>query len=164
MARSYGKLWTSIWGTDFVDLDRNLQHAYMTLCAQPRLSMVGLLDYMPNRLARCSKDWTVDDVESDMKGLEAENYIVLDRDTNELLIRSFIRSDQILMSPNLVKGAMSEYAEVMSQKLQDTIDDELRRAFADGPDMVGWKTLKEVNPVLFRNVTTKGSRKGSETV
>jgi hypothetical protein len=158
MARSYGKLWTSIWSdVDFTTLNRDLQHAYMVLVAQPRLSMVGLLDYMPNRLARCSANWTVDDVETDMKGLEEHNFIVIDRDTNELLIRSFIRSDKILMSPNLVKGAMSEYAEVMSETLRKTIDSELRRAFQEDSGMIGWKVLKEANPILFRNITANGS-------
>lgn len=158
MARGFAKIYVSIWSDeDFKALPADLQHAYFVLMSQPRLSMCGLLDYMPNRLSKCCYEWTVDTVETLVKGLEKERYVVVDRDTNELLVRSFIRNDEVMRVPNLAKAAASAYGEVMSAELRDAIDDELRKAFKEAPDMAGWKALKESNPVLFRNVTPKDS-------
>lgn len=159
MARNYAKIHTTIWSDeDFKALDPSLQHAYFVLVSQPRLSMCGLLDYFPQRLAMCSDGWTVDDVESLLKGLEAASYIVIDRDTHELLVRSFIRNDGVLLSPNLATSATREYAEVMSQKLRDAIERELVKAYREDSSLKSWGSVRNANPVLMKRVQEKGSK------
>jgi hypothetical protein len=159
MARNYAKIHTTIWSDeDFKSLDPSLQHAFFVLVSQPRLSMCGLLDYVPQRLARCSSGWTVDDVESLMKGLEEARYVIVDRDTQELLVRTFIRNDGVLGSPNLAIAATREYAEVMSQKLRDAIESELVKAYREDSNQRGWGAVSNTNPVLMKRVVERGSR------
>lgn len=159
MARNYAKIQTTIWSDeDFKSLDPTLQHTYFVLVSQPRLSMCGLLDYFPQRLAMCSDGWTVDDVETRIKGLEARRYVVVDRDTQELLVRSFIRNDGVLLSPNLATSAIREYAEVMSQKLRDAIESELVKAYREDSSLKSWGSIHNANSILMQRVQQKGSK------
>lgn len=159
MARNYAKIHTTIWSDeDFKSLDPTLQHMYFVLVSQPRLSMCGLLDYFPSRLAMCAGSWTTDDVETLLKGLETKSYVVVDRDTHELLVRSFIRNDGVLLSPNLATSAIREYAEVMSQKLRDAIEGELVTAYKNDPTLKAWGSVHNANSVLMKRVQTKGSK------
>ena len=159
MARNYAKIRTTIWSDeDFKSLDPTLQHMYFVLVSQPRLSMCGLLDYFPQRLAMCSDGWTVDDIERLLKGLESTRYIVIDRDTQELLVRTFIRNDDVLLSPNLAISAIREYAEVMSQKLRDAIERELVTAYREDSSLRAWGSVHNANPILMQRVQEKGSK------
>ena len=159
MARRYAQIQVSIWSDeDFKALTAAEQHMYFVLLSQARINLCGVLDYMPSRLAMCVYEWTTDDVERLLKGLTDKRYIVVDYDSGELLLRSFIRNDGLLKSPNVTKGAAAEFGEIMSDKLRTVITKELKRAFEEDPTLAGWKGLKETNPVLFKNVTEKGSR------
>lgn len=154
MARKYAQLHVAIW-TDFdfkalLDVE---QHMYFVLLSQPRMNLCGVLDFIPSRIALCVDHWTTDDVERLVKGLEAKRYVVVDYDSHELLLRSFLRNDGLLRSHTITKGAASDYAEVMSDKLRKVLDDEIARAFREDPEMAGWKGLKEANPILFGRVT-----------
>lgn len=154
MARKYAQIHVAIWtDEDFKSLSPAEQHMYFVLLSQPRLNLCGVMDYIPSRLAMCVYEWTEDDVVGLIKSLEAKRYVVVDHDSKELLLRSFIRRDGLLKSKTITIGAASDYAEVMSQKLRDAIDKELRRAFRDDSTLAGWPGLKEANPVLFDRIT-----------
>ena len=159
MARNYAKIHTSIWSDeDFKKLDRELQHMYLVLVSQPRLGLSGLLDYFPQRLAGVSYSMTTDDVEHAIKGLEDERYIVLDRDTSELLVRSFMRRDEVFKMPNIAVAAVREYAEVMSQKVRDAMETELVRCRQMWPNVDLWRRIGEDNPALVKRVTERAER------
>jgi hypothetical protein len=159
MARKFAQIQVAIWtDEDFKSLPAAEQHMYFVLLSQPRLSLCGVIDYIPSRLAMCVYEWTTDDVERLVKQLEDKRYIVVDHDSRELLLRSFIRRDGLLKAKTITIGAASDYAEVMSDKLRQAIDHELARAFRDDPSMAGWEGLKGANPVLFERVT-KGATK-----
>lgn len=158
MARKFAQIQVSIWtDEDFKSLPAVEQHMYFVLLSQPRMNLVGMIDYIPSRLAICVDEWTADDVERLIKGLEQRRYVIVDRDTHELILRSFVRRDGLLRSNTITKGAAADYAEVMSDKLRTAIDDELIRAFREDSTMQGWAGLKEANPILFERVTG-GSR------
>lgn len=154
MARKFAQIQVGIWSDeDFKALPGEQQHMFFVAMSQPRLNLCGVFDYIPSRLARCVSDWTTDDVERLTKELVDARYFVLDYDTHELLIRTFIRNDGLLRVPTVTKGMASDYAEVMSQRLRDAVEVELKRAFKEDSTLAGWKGLKDANPVLFRNVT-----------
>lgn len=154
MARKYAQIHVAIWTDyDFKALPAIEQHMYFVLLSQARMNLCGVLDYLPSRLAMCVDEWTTDDVERLIKGLEEHRYVVVDRDSHELLLRSFVRNDSLLMNKNVTKGMAAEYGEIMSDKLRAAIDLELRRAFREDSTLAGWPGLKEANPVLFDNVT-----------
>lgn len=153
MGRRFGQFKMAAWGTDFGDLTRLQQHAYWTLLFQPKLTLVGTLDFIPGRIMKAATDWTGDELEQVVKELESLRYVVVDRDTQELLIRSFVRHDPVLTTPNVAQGMSSDFGEVMSTELQDVIVKELQRAYTEGPDLGGWKGVAKGNPVLYRRVT-----------
>lgn len=159
MARNYAKIHTSIWSDEhFKSLDRDLQHMYLVLVSQPRLGLSGLLDYFPQRLAGVSYSMTIDDVEHDIKGLEDERYIVLDRNTSELLVRSFMRRDEVFKTPNVAVAAVREYADVMSEKVRDAMETELVRCRQMWPNEITWKRIADDNPALVKRVTERAAR------
>jgi hypothetical protein len=163
MARDHFRLQVSIWGDDdFKALQRDPQRMYMTLCSQANLSYCGVMDYIPRRLALLAKDETEDSVQAAVKHLEAERFVVVDLDTYELLIRSFVRWDGLLDSPNMTKAMLKARSAVISGHLRDVIDVELARAYSDDPKKSGWKGLRDAAPDLFQKVMEMGSRKGSE--
>lgn len=154
MARKFAQIHVAIWSDhDFKALSPAEQHMYFVLLSQPRMNLCGVLDYIPSRLAMCSDEWTIDDVEGLIKQLERRRYVVVDYDTREVLLRSFIRRDGLLKSKNITIGAATDYAEVMSEKLRKSIDKELARAYRDDPKLDGWEGLERANPVLFKRVT-----------
>ena len=139
MARDHSRIRLSIW-TDpaFLALDRDAQRMYLVLVSQPRLSYCGVLDYVPARLARLAPDEDEASVDHAVKLLEADRFVVVDRSTQELLIRSFVRHDGLLKTPNVTKAMVSARALVMSEQLRDVIDAELARAYQEDPTMAGW--------------------------
>lgn len=159
MARNYAKIHTSIWSDEhFKSLDRNIQHMYLVLVSQPRLGLSGLLDYFPQRLAGVSYSMTVDDVEHAIKGLEDERYVVLDRDTSELLVRSFMRRDEVFKTPNVAIAAVREFADVMSVKVRDAMEAELVRCRKLWPNEDLWRRIAEDNPTLAKRVIERAAR------
>lgn len=154
MARRFAQFHVNRW-TDpvYTALPPELQHMHMVLASQPRTNLCGVLDFIPTRLALCCDQWTVDDVERLVKDLETTGLVVVDYDSREILVRSMMRDDGILKVPNVAKGAAADFGEVMSRRLSEAIEQELKQLFTDDPTMAGWKGLKDVNPVLFERVT-----------
>lgn len=159
MARNYAKIHTTIWSDpDFKTLTPATQHAYFLLLSQPRLSMCGLLDYIPKRLAACAM-WNISDVEQQMDDLETQSYVAIDKETSELLVRSFMRNDGVLLSPNLTVAAIREYGEVVSDDLRKVLDRELIRAHREAPNLGSWLKVAEGNPVLWERIQKGSSRR-----
>jgi len=159
MARKYAQIQVSIWSDeDFKALDDIYQHMYFVLLSQPRMNLCGVLDFIPARLARVSDSLSADDVMHRVKWLDAKRYVVVDEDTSELLIRSFVRNDGMIRNPKVSVGMATDFAEVMSQKLRDAITTELIRCRRDDPAANGWTAIERANPVLYRNVIEGASK------
>lgn len=94
MARSYANILTAIWrDDDFRALTVDEQHAYLMLATQPDISAAGVLSLNLVRWASRTKDYTVERLRAAIDGLEAHRFVVVDYDTEELLVRSFVRWD-----------------------------------------------------------------------
>lgn len=124
MARTYGKLLAEIWrNEDWLKLSGNAQRLYMLLLSQPKTTLVGLLDYMPDRWAALCSDWNTFEVQHAAVELEDARFVLMDDATGELLIRSFIKHD---LSPNrlnvnVVKGVWSAWLAVSSAMLRSQL-------------------------------------------
>lgn len=159
MARKYAQIQVSIWSDeDFKSLDPLYQHMYFVLLSQPRMNLCGVIDFIPGRIARTSYSMKPDEVEQRVRWLDSKRFVVVDEDTSELLIRSFVRNDGMLRNPKVSVGMATDYAEVMSQKLRDAIKQELIRCCQEDPEAVGWKSIERANPVLHRNVIQGASK------
>jgi len=124
MARSYGRVLSTIWAdTDWTNLTRGAQHTYMLLLSQPKLTLVGLLDYLPSRWARLATDSDLASVEADILELETSRFVLVDRHTDELLIRTFVRHDlrTIQANANLIKGMWGAWATIQSDRLRRAV-------------------------------------------
>ena len=158
MAREHARIFVAVWGDrDFRALDRDEQRMYFTLVSQANLTYCGSLDYIPSRLASLAADEDEVSVEHSVKLLEAGRFVVMDRTTQEVLVRSFVRWDGLLDSPNMTKAMLKARAALISDDLRSVVDSELWRAFREDPKRKGWPGFKQAAPELFRQVSMKGS-------
>lgn len=126
MARTHGRILSTIWDDpDFLDLSGAAQRMYFLLISQKKLTLAGSLDFKPARW-RLSRDVTRADVEDALDDLEAHRFVVVDRETDELVIRTFVRHDSGYgRNSNLLKGVWSAWASIESPVLRKVVVDNL---------------------------------------
>jgi hypothetical protein len=95
MARSYANFTTAIWrDDDFRSLTMAEQHCFMMLNTQADISAAGVLTMAltrwASRVAGCSQA----DIRGAIAGLESKGFLVVDEQTEEVLVRSFVRWDK----------------------------------------------------------------------
>jgi hypothetical protein len=96
MARSHARIVTSIWADrHFKTLSSDAQRLYFLLLSQPDLNHAGALSLTVRRWAGLSADREEALVRSSLSELEALRYIVVDYDTEEVVIRTFVRNDGV---------------------------------------------------------------------
>lgn len=137
MARSYAELQTSIWSNaDFLALDPLAQRAYILALSQRDLTACGVLPYSPKRWARLAAGTTAAQMAKSFERLAASRFVIIDHDTDEVWIRSFIRHDRVLKSPNRAKSMARSFGGVHSERIRDAILAELparlREPFPEG--------------------------------
>ena len=138
MAREYARIMLSIWSDeDFLALDSGTQRAFLLLISQPELTTCGVQSYAPRRWAKKATDTTPRKIEHQIERLERPRLIILDRDTDELLIRSYVRYDKALRTANVAKSLVTTFNQVQSDALQKVIVAELCRLFDECGDN-GW--------------------------
>ena len=153
MARSHARLAAAIWSDpEWSSLTCAAQRAYMLLLSQPKLTLAGSLDLMPGRWAGLASDDTTDAVNRALKELEAAGFVAIDRDTDELVIRTFARHD---FTPNgynrnIAKGFWSAWGAIMSDHLRHVV-------VAHLPDFVWTKKHADVTiPPEAETLKTQG--------
>ena len=125
----YGKLYKSAWGdADFKALTEGEQALYQKLISQPDMSLAGVLTYAPARWAGQTSGLTIRDVEKRLGGLVDKRFIVHDVETQEVLIRSYIRNDLGWRSPRTMIGIANAVRRILSERLRAAISAELLRA------------------------------------
>lgn len=95
MARRYGQIVSAIWNGDseFRNLDAEPQRLYLVLVTQKDISSAGVLPLTIRRWASYAANTTPDDIWAALKQLVARRYIVCDYDTEEVLVRTFVKWD-----------------------------------------------------------------------
>ncbi|MEU8829405.1 hypothetical protein [Streptomyces sp900116325] len=128
MARGHGRILTSIWeDTDFLALDEPEQRLYLFFISQPNLNHAGLLDLTLRRWSRKARGLTVAELEKRIGTLEAARFVVVDDDTEELLIRSFVRNDGVWRMPKVMGAMVSGALEISSWRLRSALLAEMDR-------------------------------------
>jgi hypothetical protein len=90
----YAMVLCSIWeDDDFRALSEGAQRCYLLLVSQRRRSMVGVLPYTPRSWARGCENTDIDDIEREIAELECANFVRVDLDTDELLVRTVLKHD-----------------------------------------------------------------------
>lgn len=128
MARNFGRIFSSIWDDeDFQALSRTAQCQYVFLLSQSDLEHSGVIPLRERRWAKSCNELTSDRVTEDLKALEASRFIEVDEDTEELLVRSLIRRDEVWKQPNVFKSAAASVRAVKSPRIKAVLHDELKR-------------------------------------
>ena len=159
MARDRANIRTDIWNDDdFRELSGPAQLLYLQLLTSATLTYAGVADWRPKRIASLAAGRSAQDTEKAAAELVAGLYIVVDEDTEEVLIRSFLKHDGLLQKPNVTKAMVKAFNKVFSMTLKGVIVHELKRLSEGFPEWRGF-ALNEVQDLL-----TKGSVNPSELV
>ncbi len=128
MARAHGRVLSSIWeDEDFIALTQQQQRLYLFLISQPNLNHAGLLPLTLRRWARKACGLTAAELEEHLDALAKAQFIVMDDDTEELLIRSFVRNDGVWRMPKVMGAMVSGAMEIESKTLRRALLAEMDR-------------------------------------
>ena len=143
MGRSYAQILLTIWNDpDFRGSSADAQWLYFVMLTHPSLSSCGVVDWRESRLAALAQDMTVQRIRNAAHELGMRRLIAVDADTEEALVRSFVRHDGILKSPNQTKKLVREHGGIASPLLLELVSRETRRAVEEDPSLKG-KTIAE---------------------
>ncbi|PAU47395.1 hypothetical protein, partial [Streptomyces albireticuli] len=155
MARGHGRILASIWeDADFLSLGEREQRLYLFLISQPNLNHAGLLDLTLRRWARKAQGLTVTELEKRLAALEEARFIVVDDDTEELLIRSFVRNDGVWRMPKVMGAMVSGALEISSRRLQQALLAEVDRIPLDDLSDEPTRLRSGEGPSIRRQVST----------
>lgn len=137
MARSHAKILVSVWrDNDWKALSLPAQWLYWVLLSQPKLTLVGSLEVTPGRWAQYANGLTRRMVDDAFYELRENRVVLVDDDTDELLIRTFTTHDldPNRINVNLTKGLWGQWGSIESDILR-------REAVWGMPDAVWDKLL-----------------------
>lgn len=139
MARDHARVSLSVWADDdWRDLSPAAQHLYFVLLTQPSLSYAGVADWRPARLRALASPWRPDGFNRAAVELARQLYIVVDEDTEEVLIRSFVRHDGLMKQRNMAVSMVRAYEAIASKGIRGVFVHELARLRESDPELAGW--------------------------
>lgn len=141
-ARFLCRMWDDL---DWIALSPRGQWFFMLLYSQAALNRAGVTALTSKRWKRLASGPAVEQqIALAMKELEDANFIVVDQDTEELLVRSYMRNDGIAKQPNVLKSACRQAREVLSPRLRAALEAELRRLEPPAGESVAAKSAAVV--------------------
>lgn len=145
MARKFAQIKVTIWDDDdFLDLTMTEQWLYTHLATTDSMSYAGVQDWRPRRIVPKAVDLTLENIMIAAKVLEAKQYIIIDEDTEEVLVRSFMRNDGLLKQINMGAAVSKAYSSIGSRKIRGVVVHELNRLRVENPDWKSWDALADV--------------------
>lgn len=148
MARDRANIRLDMWADqDWRDLSEGAQHLYMLLMSHPTLSYAGVADWKPGRLAAMTCGKTSAEIVADAAQLRERFFIVVDADSEEVLVRSFIKHDGLMKQPKLVVSMTNAYAAVASRSIREVIAFEVQKLHDRHPELNAWG-VKQVQTLL----------------
>lgn len=162
MSRDHARVYLAIWDDpQWLALTSVQQIGYLALVSSRDLSYCGVAPLIPARYQDLSSDMTSRKFSAAIEGLESARFVVTDRSTAEVLVRSYVRHDGILKQPNVTKALVKALRLVHSDPLRAVVIDELARFYGERPGEKGWKGFADLDPEGFADIQAKASRKGS---
>ena len=135
MARDRANINTNIWtDQDWRNLPIAQQHLYLLLTSHPTLSYAGVVDWREARLAAMTADATPESIRDAAEALQAERFVFIDDETEEILVRSFLRHDGLLKQPKLSISMVNAYGAIASSRIREVVTLELQKLHAEFPE------------------------------
>ena len=129
----YGKIFKRAWGdADFKALTCQQQLLYLKLVSQTDISLAGVLTLATIRWARQTAGVTDKDIARTLAELEAARFIVCDRETQEVLVRSYVRNDLGWRSSKTMKAVKAAVGRILSPRLRGVVSAELLKVDTSG--------------------------------
>ncbi|WP_217697779.1 hypothetical protein, partial [Mycobacterium sp. D16Q16] len=140
MARDYARIRVSINGDDeFEALPADAQWLYTrVLLTHPDLSLAGVVDWRPKRLVGKAADMTLERLTRAAAALERDRFVLFDLDTEEALVRTYIRNDELLRNPKMAAAVVKAYGSAASKSLRAAIVTEVKRVRSESPAFSSW--------------------------
>jgi hypothetical protein len=128
MAQDFAPLFRSIWSdADFRALTVDAQHLYLMLLSHPDRNSAGVLSMTLRKWTRLAADLSPDRLDAGLAELDDAGFIVMDEETEEVLVRSFIRRAKVYAHIRMLANALREVSEVESERLRSALGQELVR-------------------------------------
>lgn len=127
-ARSYATIQCSIWeDADFLALSAEAKAAYFMLVTQPNIEACGALPLTLRRWAPLVAGGDPAQLVRWLNELSAARFVVLDKDTEEILVRTFAKYDGGYLHATRVKAVVRSAEAIMSPSLRGFVAAELDR-------------------------------------
>lgn len=150
--REYAQIHLRIWDDDdFRNLSVYAQRLYLLLLSHPTLSNAGVGDWRPARLAVLAGDSTKADIVWASRELQTSRFVYVDEETEEFLVRSFVRNDTVLRSRNMGTAVAKSIKMIASRNLKTLVIRELQRAKHEETIRKGLES-KELQGYLNREI------------
>lgn len=139
MARDHARVNIAIWAsTEFRELSPAAQHLYFVLVTSSTLNYAGVADWRPRRLSALAGGWAESDVTAAARELSEARVLIIDGDTEEALVRTWIKHDGLIDQPRMAVSVANAYAGVSSLTIRGVIVHELTKLKASKPELKGW--------------------------
>lgn len=146
MAGEHTRVNRDIWSSDeFLDLSGGAQHLYFILWTHPHRSFCGSVEWHPGRLAAFASDLTAELVNENAIELSEKLFLCVDLDTEEALIRSWIKHDGLYRQPNMAVAMAKDRAGLASRGLRGVVVREVAKLRVSEPDLPAWKRDQVIN-------------------
>lgn len=156
--RNYGRFTTGIFrDEDFRALTAAEQGVYFLLGLQPEMTAAGTLSLTLRRWASMSAGMTRDELAEHLSVLADKGHIVVDFDTEELLIRKFIKWDGGIENSKRQPVVREAACAIESKRIRHAIALELvKLGHRDMASEVCRDALPDAQPGFDRGVVTEG--------
>lgn len=143
MARDRANIRVDMWSdADWRALPVGAQHLYMQILTHATLNYAGVGDWRPGRLAALTSGRTSADVEADADHLREAHFIYTDSETEEVLVRSFLRHDGVIKHPRLHVSMANDWACIASSEIRSFVSFELKKLHSEEPALTLWKDAR----------------------
>lgn len=150
---AYGKVHRGIWNDpEFRDLTPYSKLLYIHFISHPKLTKVGVIDIHEDRWARAIG---VEDVTPFVRELEAGRFVILDRDTEELAIRTYVKNDGFVGNWKMICAMWRSWEGVESDALRVALvanmPEEVWISENAQPPKSAWSTKAQVDSQSIAN-------------
>jgi hypothetical protein len=126
---------------------------YKVLLPHPALSSCGVMDWRPKHLVRKATNASRVKILAAAAELERARFLMFDLETEQVLLRSYVRSDELLKNPKMAGAVVKAYQSVASRELQAALVTEFKRVREENPDYSSWShkdTAADLSRILTR--------------
>lgn len=149
LAREHANIRLDMWGDDdWRALSMPAQWLYKLLLTHPKTNRAGVCDWRPKRLAAMAAGLDASEVQRMADELTQGFFIVVDEDTEEVAVRSYVKHDGVLKQPNMAITMANDWTGVASERIRAVIAFEVQKLKREQPDLPGWKSERQLETIL----------------